>query len=440
MDAQEIEQPQNHQVVMNRFVAACQTDERVVAAFLGGSYARDAADAYSDLDLYLITTDEAYDDFYAKREAFIRRLGEPVFQEDYHGGGADFVFFTFPDGIEVERGLGRESHFTHIHGGPYRVLLDKKGILAGAVFPWYDAAPAEQTETLHRLVSWFWHDLSHHFITTMARGQLWSAYGALEDMRLTCVNLARLRENFQAEAEGYEKVEQALPVEQLAPLQATFCPLERDAMLQAALVLVSFTYTAIFHIPAHTAGGTIQFAYTLNNGRSQTTGTVTAGAGETSKTFTFDSSGALSPDHTYPGTAMVMVTSPNHVISPSVKPSGACVEPGPFQVTAVSMTVNPTSIAGKSCGTFLTVTSTAMFHLAPNGPGGTIQFEYTVNNGRGTNMASITVAPGQTTASYSFLWSGNLPVDHTYPGAGGVIVHSPNEIRSSLLGPSGRCS
>ena len=74
----------------------------------------------------------------------------------------------------------------------------------------------------------------------MARGQLWSAYGALEDLRLTCVNLARLRENFHAEAEGYEKVEQALPVEQVAPLRATFCPMERGAMLQAALVIVRF--------------------------------------------------------------------------------------------------------------------------------------------------------------------------------------------------------
>jgi predicted nucleotidyltransferase len=240
MDAQVIRQPQNHQIVMNRFVAAGQTDERVVAAFLGGSYARDAADAYSDLDLYLITTDEAYDDFTASREAFIRRLGEPVFLEDYHGGGADFVFFTFPDGTEVELGLGRESHFTHIHSGPYSILLDKKGVLAGAVFPPYEVAQTEQIETLRRLVSWFWHDLSHHFITTMARGQLWSAYGALEDLRRTCVNLARLRENFQAETEGYEKVEQALPVEQLTPLQATFCPLERDAMLQAALVIVRF--------------------------------------------------------------------------------------------------------------------------------------------------------------------------------------------------------
>jgi len=124
--------------------------------------------------------------------------------------------------------------------GPYRALLDKKGILAGAVFSWHDPTQAEQIETLRRLVNWFWHDLLHHFITPLAHGQIWSAYGGLEDLRLTCVNLARLRQNFSAEAESYEKVEQAIPVEQLAPLQATCCPLERDAMLQAALLIVRF--------------------------------------------------------------------------------------------------------------------------------------------------------------------------------------------------------
>ncbi len=240
MDAQELQLPHHHQVIMNRFVAACQADERVIAAFIGGSYARGTADIYSDLDLYLITTDEAYDDFLAGCKAFIRLQGETAFLEHYKGDWGDFVFFIFAGGTEGELGLGCQSHFHHIHGGPYRVLLDKKHILAGAVFPSYEPAQARQNETLHRLINWFWHDLLHHFITPMARGRLWSAYGALEDLRLTCVNLARLRQNFSAEAEGYEKVEEALPVEQLAPLQATFCPLERDAMLQAALSIVRF--------------------------------------------------------------------------------------------------------------------------------------------------------------------------------------------------------
>jgi predicted nucleotidyltransferase len=240
MDGQKRPLPQNHQIIMDRFVAACQTDKRVAAAFLGGSYAQGTNDEYSDLDLYLITMDEGYDDFFANREAFLRQLGDLVFSEDFQEYGFDLITFLFAAGTEGELGLGRASHFTHIHGGPYRVLLDKLGCLSGVVFPWREPAQTEQIEILRRLVSWFWHDLSHHFITPLARGQLWSAYGALEELRLSCVNLARLRHNFQAAAEGYEKVEQALPVEVLAPLQATCCPREREAMLQAAHLLAQF--------------------------------------------------------------------------------------------------------------------------------------------------------------------------------------------------------
>lgn len=202
----------------------------------------------------------------------------------------------------------------------------------------------------------------------------------------------------------------------------------------------NFTYAVLFHIPAHTAGGTIQFSYTLNNGRSMTATAVTAGVGVTSVPFQFVSSGTLFSDHTYPQPALVMVTSPNRLVSAPALPSGSCVTPGPLQVTSVSMAVTPTSVAGMRCGTFLKVTYTALFHLAANGPGGVIRFEYTVNNGRGSRMASVTVAPGQTTASYAFAWSGNLPADHTYPGPGGVIVQSPNAVSSSLLAPSGTCA
>ena len=250
MDSQEIQPPHNHQVVIDRFVAACQADERVVAAFLVGSNAKGTADAYSDLDLYLITPDEAYEDFIAGREAFIRLLGEPVFLEDFDL--PNVVFFIFPDGTEVELTLGRESQINHIFSGPYPVLLDKKRILAGAVLPWHEPAQAEQIETLRRQVYWFWHDLSH-FIAALGRGRLWWAYGQLEELRRYCVNLARLRHNFAAEADGYDKVEQALPVEQLSSLQTTCCPLEPGAMLQAALVLVRF-YREVAPLLARTHG------------------------------------------------------------------------------------------------------------------------------------------------------------------------------------------
>ena len=201
----------------------------------------------------------------------------------------------------------------------------------------------------------------------------------------------------------------------------------------------SFTYTATFHIPANSAGGTIQFEYTLNNGRSSTNASVAVTPGDTTKTYTFSNSGTLYPDHTYPGIAEVLVNSPNSISSPQVKPAGTCTSAA-FDVTSIDMAVNPTSIAGKTCGTAIVVTYTATFHIAANSPGGTIQFTYTVNNGRSSPGASVTVSPGQTTTIYSFTWSGNLPPDHTYPGLGGVITSGPNVVHSPLVQPNGLCS
>jgi predicted nucleotidyltransferase len=252
MDPQETQLRHNHQMVLNHFVTACQTDERVVAAFLGGSYAKGTFDAYSDLDLYLITTDETYEDFLAGRGTFIRLLGKPLFLEEWAPHG---IFYIFPDSAEGELWIGRESQFNHIHVGPYRVLLDKTGILDNADFPQHKADQAKQIEALRQQIYWFWHELSH-FITAMGRGQLWWAYGQLEAMRFICINLERLRHGFldrELGEEPYFKVEQALPVEHLSSLQATYCPMEQEAMRHAVLVILSF-YQELAPLLARTYG------------------------------------------------------------------------------------------------------------------------------------------------------------------------------------------
>lgn len=73
MDSQALQLPRHHQAVLDRFIAACRADERAVAAFLSGLLRAGAADAYSDLDL--ITTDAAYEEFWAGRELYEARLG-----------------------------------------------------------------------------------------------------------------------------------------------------------------------------------------------------------------------------------------------------------------------------------------------------------------------------------------------------------------------------
>lgn len=44
----------SHDALIARFVEACGTDDRIVAAFLGGSLASDRADGFSDVDLCVI--------------------------------------------------------------------------------------------------------------------------------------------------------------------------------------------------------------------------------------------------------------------------------------------------------------------------------------------------------------------------------------------------
>jgi predicted nucleotidyltransferase len=229
--------PDTNRVVIARFVDACVADDRIVAAFLAGSRATGAADAYSDLDLGVITTDAAFTDVVADRRALVSQLGEPLFLE--HFAREWNVFFILADGTEGEIFFGREGAMEEIDVGPFEPLLDERGILAGAEFPFSPPDPELQREHLRQIVNWFWHELSH-FIAGLGRGDLWWAYGQLEAMRGHCVNLMRIQLGVEAQEEPYEKLAKAIPVSALASLRTTFCPMEREAMLDAARVIVRF--------------------------------------------------------------------------------------------------------------------------------------------------------------------------------------------------------
>jgi len=69
---------------------------------------------------------------------------------------------------------------------------------------------------------------------------MWSAYGALDDLRRTCLDLVRFIANPEADLDGYEQVERVVPAERLTPLAATCCPLERGAMFRATREIVGY--------------------------------------------------------------------------------------------------------------------------------------------------------------------------------------------------------
>lgn len=223
--------------VIDRFVAACGADDRIVAAFLHGSRARDAADEFSDVDLAAIATDEARDDVWADRVELINRLGRPLFVEDF--GSDDTCFFILDDGTEGELSIGREGALQRLHVGPFRPLLDESGILADVTFPPHPLDEEAQREAVRRLLFWFWHELQH-LTTALGRGQLWWAMGQLESIRGMCVSLARAGRGQPVEDEPYWKLDLEQAVEDLGELRSTFVPMEREAMLRAAGEIVAF--------------------------------------------------------------------------------------------------------------------------------------------------------------------------------------------------------
>ncbi len=243
----------DHQAFVDRFIAVCRSDSRIRAAFIGGSYVTGTADPYSDLDLDIIISDDALEDFTAHLDDFLHLLGEPVFSETW--GRTDMVSLIFADGTEGDLIFHRESDLAAIQSGPYSVLLDKKGLLAGIELPYLAPDPRKQAGELQSLILVFWHDMSH-YIKAMQRDQLWFAQGELETLRSICINLARLQNDFFDTGVGdepYFKVDEVLPVEKLSALKGTFCAFEKHAMLQSGLEILRF-YQELAHSLAQAHG------------------------------------------------------------------------------------------------------------------------------------------------------------------------------------------
>ena len=231
--------PDTREHLIDRFSAVCAEDERVLAAFVGGSLATGEVDHRSDLDLFAILGPDSYEGFFVERREFVRSWANPVFLEDFNGFGFDMLVFILDSGLEGELSLAKEDRFLHMQGGPHKILVDKQGLLDGVEFPWQRPSEDEQIQTLRRHLNWFWRDLSL-FTVALDRGQRWTAYGYLESMRRRCVNLARLKDDFASWADGYEKVEHSVQGESLVDLESSFGDIDSDDMIRGVTQIIAF--------------------------------------------------------------------------------------------------------------------------------------------------------------------------------------------------------
>ena len=215
---------------IERFTTLCADDERIVAAFLSGSYAAGTADKYSDVDLLLVAADDAYERLFEDRWKLLGKLGELVLAEDFDGFGRDMLLYLYRDGTDGEVDLHRRSTLSWVDPAALVTLVDKDGV-AAQVNAWPTPPAASRERRVEWLMSRFWR---HVWLgsAAIARGRLLTAFSYLDAARLCCVNLARLRHDLTAawSLSGYDKAEGVLTPGERADLAPTFTPLDAAAL------------------------------------------------------------------------------------------------------------------------------------------------------------------------------------------------------------------
>jgi len=230
--------PEPLRSTLERFTAASRDDDRVVAAFLGGSFAADRADDHSDLDLYVVVAAEAWSSFFADRRAFLGRLGKPILAEDFDQYGFDMLLFQLADGTPGELALAPTSGFVHMHGGPFTRLLDKTGILDGVEFPLFRPETGDPKVAAREHLVFFWRNLSK-LPAALGRDRLFVAFSCLDLSRKRLLNLVELAASPAEAPSGYDGFhalgdDAAVLERALAP---TFAGLEPESLLRAGRTL-----------------------------------------------------------------------------------------------------------------------------------------------------------------------------------------------------------
>ncbi|MDP9372181.1 MAG: nucleotidyltransferase domain-containing protein [Chloroflexota bacterium] len=116
--------------LLDRITPLLQADPRVGAAWLSGSFGRDEADEWSDLDLHVAVEDDHFPAFLRERPDLFGRAGHPILvQQDMPSDsmpGGRFQLALYAGTIEVDWNIGPISQAARPAAS--RVLFDRVGI------------------------------------------------------------------------------------------------------------------------------------------------------------------------------------------------------------------------------------------------------------------------------------------------------------------------
>lgn len=183
------------EALLERIVAALQSDERVVAGWLSGSFGRGEGDDWADYDLHVVVADEAMTSFLEDRRALYASLGSVALVQDEIPGqprvGDEFhlVHFATPDGpIEVDWSFVASSEARKPIG--HRLLFERREF---AVMSPPLLTPEEHRAEARRWALFFW-AMAPIAIRLCGRGDLERAIPQIRLLQRALICLWRLTE------------------------------------------------------------------------------------------------------------------------------------------------------------------------------------------------------------------------------------------------------
>ncbi|TDD46390.1 hypothetical protein E1263_36665 [Kribbella antibiotica] len=119
---------ERYDVMIQRARELLPADDRVLAAYLIGSYATGAADRFSDLDIHLVVTDDSHSWFEEHWDEVLRDLAGPTVFTQRLGTLAGGLGIT-PDWLHVDLIAHPLAAFDRFQYDGVRVLFDRSGTL-----------------------------------------------------------------------------------------------------------------------------------------------------------------------------------------------------------------------------------------------------------------------------------------------------------------------
>ena len=233
--------PPDHRAPLERAADYYRDDARVVGMILGGSLAHGTADSYSDIDLYVVARDGAFDAVFDERDVAALTVGSPLFRftvDPIPGGSRDYIV-TYPGPVKLDLMYHRESEIVPaVKWDGCVVLKDLSGMMGDVLARSRNLAPlAPIPEDLLVLDQRFW-TLCWYVFGKIMRGERWEALDGIHTVRsdvlLPMLDLAARRPH-----EGYRRLEAKLDPQMVERLADTLAPTEAGALYDALQVEIS---------------------------------------------------------------------------------------------------------------------------------------------------------------------------------------------------------